>query len=132
MDRVRGVEESPPKPRVHLPARVPDALGEPVTVLDAATAVDALKNKAYGFAGDFGPCTDGCRVRPCVRRLWVVDLPFRLVAKRLFIATREHGPCCPLHSAITSAWTAGFESVSAERSSTSRWVCGGRAIPDTS
>ena len=48
------------KPRVHLRADVPDALGENVGVLDIATAVDAVKGNAYWHFGDFGPCTDAC------------------------------------------------------------------------
>ena len=60
VDHLKGVGGSLYKPRVHMRANVPDALGENVTVLDVATAVDAVKEKPYGFAGDFGPCTDGC------------------------------------------------------------------------
>ena len=39
---------------------VDQAVAVDVGVLDVATAVDAVKDTAYGFAGDFGPCTDGC------------------------------------------------------------------------
>ena len=47
----------------------PDLLGTPVGILDLAVgnggpsrgvSVAAGKSKAYGFAGDFGPCTDAC------------------------------------------------------------------------
>ncbi len=60
VDHLKGMPGCPSKPRVQLQPNVPDALGQNVSVLDLATAVDALKNKPYGFAGPFGPCTDAC------------------------------------------------------------------------
>ena len=60
VDHVKGAGDSLSKPRVHTRPNVPDALGENVNVLDVATVVDALKDKPYGFPGDFGPCTDAC------------------------------------------------------------------------
>lgn len=60
VDHLKGVEGAPSKPRVQMRPNLPDAMGANVTVLDAATVVDALKDRPYGFAGDFGPCTDAC------------------------------------------------------------------------
>jgi hypothetical protein len=60
VDHVKGVPDSLFKPSVHLRPNLPDAFGENVSVLDIATAIDAVKGKPYGFAGDFGPCTDAC------------------------------------------------------------------------
>jgi hypothetical protein len=60
VDHIKGVPGSLSKAGVHLRPNVPDALGANVGVLDVATAVDALTGRPYGFAGDFGPCTDSC------------------------------------------------------------------------
>ncbi len=59
VDKVKDLPSAFIKPRTQLQPDVPDPTAN-VNVLDAATAVDALKGKAYGYFGDFGPCTDHC------------------------------------------------------------------------
>ncbi len=59
VDKVKDLPSAFIKPRTQLQPDVPDPTAN-VNVLDAATAVDALKGKAYGYFGDFGPCTDAC------------------------------------------------------------------------
>ncbi len=56
VDKVKELREVAGKPRTQLRPNDVDP-SENVTVLDVATAVDALKGKPYGFSPHTGPCT---------------------------------------------------------------------------